>query len=253
MKFHLFNHNTTEALFSLNHCSEFEQLWALDSPWFEEPNYRRNGWSGVIKYELKDEQGNAIPVFIKRQENHNCKTFLHPLKGIPTFRREYINLKSLDAKKIPTLTWLYYGERIKEGKAQSILITQSLEAYQSFEAFFSDNTLNEQTITQIMHTAAKNTRRLHDAHFRHGGLYPKHFFVNVDNEKSDVRLIDLEKLKWYPFSFQVRFNDLSRIIRRRAPVSKQMLHIFLSAYLKHGKDLSQTSLAKKLYSLLENT
>ena len=254
MKFHLFNNDTSEALFQLNNLSEFEQLWTLDSPWFEEPNYRRNGWSGVIKYTLNDNAGNTVPVFIKRQENHNYKTLLHPFKGVPTFRREYFNLQRLYTKKIPTLTNLYYGERIENGKAQSILITQSLEDYQSFEKFFqNENALNENTIFQIMHTGGINTRLLHDANYRHGSLYPKHFFVKVENGKADVRLIDLEKLKWYPFSYLVRFNDLSRIIRRRAPVSQQSILLFIDAYLKHGKDLSQTKLAQKLYTLLDES
>ncbi len=256
MRFHQFNNNATEALFKLNHLPAFEQLWSLDTPWFEEPNYRRNGWSGVVKYVLTDEHDKPFPIFIKRQENHNCKTLLHPIKGIPTFRREFYSLQKLYAAQIPTLNYLYYGERLKDGKAQSILITQSLEGYQSFEDYFQPDTLasaaiSEQVITHIMQTAGENTRLLHDANFRHGSLYPKHFFVKVENKKSDVRLIDLEKLKWYPFHYLVRFNDLSRIIRRRAPVSKQAVHIFIDAYLKHGKDLSQTNLATKLDSLLK--
>ena len=258
MKFHQFSSNATEALFELNHFSDFEQLWNLDSPWFEEPNYRRNGWSGVIKYALNDKQGNPFHIFIKRQENHNCKTLLHPVTGVPTFRREFFSLQKLSTKKIPTLDYLYYGERTKNGKDQSILITQSLEGYQSFEDYFqpealASNAISDEIITQIMQTAGKNTRLLHDAHFRHGSLYPKHFFVKVENKKADVRLIDLEKLKWFPFCYLVRFNDLSRIIRRRAPVSKQAVRIFIDAYLKHGINLSQTNLAKKIESLLEIT
>lgn len=258
MRFHLFDKNDTEALFKLNNLSEFEQLWTIDSPWFEEPNYRRNGWSGVIKYTLKDNKGNTHPFFIKRQENHNCKTFFHPIKGIPTFRREYLNLQRLYGNKIPTLKMVYYGERLNNSKAQSILITQSLENYQSFEEYFSnkgnslaEGSTSEQTTAKIMQKAGENTRRLHDAHFRHGSLYPKHFFVKVNNGQVDVRLIDLEKLKWYPFSYLVRFNDLSRIIRHRDPISKSSIQLFINAYLKHGKNLSRSSLADKLHSLLE--
>lgn len=255
MKFHFFNNNATQALFQLNNLSEFEQLWGIDSPWFEEPNYRRNGWSGVIKYTLIDDQGNSIPVFIKRQENHNYKTLLHPVEGVPTFRREYFNLQRLCKKNIPTLSNLYYGERIEKAKAQSVLITRSLEGYQSFADYFKAerSSHDEKTAAQIMQTAGEIIRRLHDANFRHGSLYPKHFFVKIKNEKADVRLIDLEKLKWYPFRYLVRFNDLSRIIRRRSPVSQASIHLFIDAYLKHGKDLSQTKLAQKLYDLLEKT
>ncbi len=252
MKFHLFENDAIEALFQFNNLAEFEQLWTIDSPWFEDPNYRRNGWSGVIKYALKDNEGNNHIFFIKRQENHNCKTFFHPFKGIPTFRREYFNLQNLDKKKIPSLKSAYYGERMHNGKAQSILITHSLESYQSFEAYFSNkDASDEQTDALIMQTAGENTRRLHDVLFRHGSLYPKHFFVKVDNGQVDVRLIDLEKLKWYPFSYLVRLNDLSRIVRRREPVSKTSIQLFINAYLTYGKDLSHSQLANQLQSLIE--
>jgi hypothetical protein len=256
MKLNQFADHATQSLFQLNQLSQFEQLWTIDSPWFEAPNYRRNGWSGVIKYSLKDEGQKTHPIFIKRQENHNHKTLLHPIKGIPTFRREYINLQRLKKNNIPSLSCLYYGERKVLGKIQSILISQSLEDYQSFEEFFNthsfsltqDSNHNQQLIN-IMTIAGQNTRLLHDAHFRHGSLYPKHFFVNASQDNIDVRFIDLEKLKWYPFSFLVRFNDLSRIIRRREPINSALIKVFIQAYLQHGKDLSHSLLAKKLYAL----
>ncbi|WP_198263664.1 lipopolysaccharide kinase InaA family protein [sulfur-oxidizing endosymbiont of Gigantopelta aegis] len=261
MKFHQFDNSDTEHLFKQNNLADFAQLWDLESPWFEAPNYRRNGWSGVTKFVLKDANGVSHPVFIKRQENHNFKTLLHPIKGIPTFRREFINLKRLNDRNIPTLNCLYYGERMENDKAQSILITQSLEGYESFEEKFNNNSedsSNEEAVSfedtrLIMQAAGRNTRLLHDANYRHGSLYPKHFFAKLEANQADVRLIDLEKLKWYPFRYLVRFNDLSRIIRRRTPVDKEAIKILIAAYLKQGEDLSHSALAKKLYLLLENT
>jgi hypothetical protein len=247
----LFNSNETEKLFRLNGLSDFEALWALDCEWFEEPNYRRNGWSGVVRHGLKHSNGDISYVFIKRQENHNYKTMLHPITGVPTFRREFININRLNRANIPTLTLLYYGERKLNGKLQSILITQSLETYQSFEDFFQDEkSLPSEQVNQIMQLAGKNIRLLHNAHYRHGSLYPKHFFVKADKDLTDVRLIDLEKLKWYPFSYLVRKNDLSRVIRHRGPISKEAIGVFIESYLKTGTDLSQSPLAEQLKELL---
>ena len=59
---------------------DFDTIWQLDTDWFEPPNHRRGGWSGVVKYVLETTHG-AIDVFIKRQENHVSKTLLHPFKG----------------------------------------------------------------------------------------------------------------------------------------------------------------------------
>jgi len=240
-------------LFQQNQLGQFEDLWSLNSEWFEAPNYRRNGWSGVIKYPLMDKHGQITYVFIKRQENHNYKTLLHPLTGVPTFRREFINIQRLEQHNIPTLTTLYYGERHIGSNQQSILVTLSLEGYQSFESLFGSETqLDKELIRTIMQLAGQHIRRLHDAHFRHGSLYPKHFFVQASNKQVDVRLIDLEKLKWYPFQSQVRMNDLSRIIRRREPVCKQAIEMLIQSYLTTGPDLQATGLGRKVIALLEH-
>ena len=249
-----FPESTWQSLFKQNNLGQFEALWTLESEWFEPPNYRRNGWSGVIKYPLTDNHGNTIWVFIKRQENHNYKTLRHPFSGVPTFRREFINIQRLNQHNIPTLTTLYYGERQINGKSQSILVTLSLEGYESFESFFANDQPVDDRLTQkIMQLAGQHTRRLHDAHFRHGSLYPKHFFVKAEGDTVDVRFIDLEKLKWFPFAYLVRMNDLSRIIRRRAPISKQAIEILIQSYLTTGQDLQQTRLGHKLRTLLEHT
>ncbi len=252
MKYHLFADNNTEQLFKLNNLASFSELWELQAEWFEEPNQRRNGWSGVIKYTLKDAQGTEIPVFIKRQQNHNHKTLLHPLKGVPTFRREYFNILRLQKKSVPTIEPLYYGEQHINGDAQSILITRSLEGYISFEELF---TLDELPPADIMHkimqTAGQTVRMMHNANYRHGALFPKHFFTRYSETEVDVRLIDLEKLKWLPFKSRLSFNDLSRVIRRRPPGTKQEFDILIDAYLKYGEDLSNTALARKLHALSE--
>jgi hypothetical protein len=251
MKYHCFKNNETEQLFKQNGLSQFEQIWTLDHEWFEPPNYRRNGWSGVIKYPLKDLSGQTQDVFIKRQENHNCKSLFHPIRGVPTFRREYLNINRLNKKNIPTLTDLYYGERIHNNHHQSILITRSLDGYESFEDFFQpDRQVPEALTAEIMQLTGKITRLLHNARFRHGSLYPKHFFILNSDNQVDVRIIDLEKLKWYPLKRWIRFNDISRIIRHRAPLSKHAIEILLDSYLAYGTDLRQSAYARNLYDLL---
>jgi len=248
-----FNTSELEQLLIKNDLHDFEQIWSLDTEWFEAPNYRRNGWSGVIKYPLVNSTGKTVWVFIKRQENHNCKTILHPLTGIPTFRREFINIQRLLNKEIPSLAALYYNERKQGGKDQAILITLSLEGYQSFEAFCdNDDNLSLPQRPEIMALAGAVIRKLHDAHFRHNCLYSKHLFVKDDIHNIDVRLIDLEKLKWLPLYSQIRRNDLSRLIRRGEPMTHEDLTILLNSYYNSGRSLQSTSLASELNTLLNN-
>ena len=250
MKYHVFNNKDTEQLFRDNRLSEFEQLWTLESDWFEKPNYRRNGWSGVIRYELQTANGEITPVFIKRQENHNSRTLLHPLKGIPTFRQEFLNIQRLKQQHIPTLTCLYYGERQLNGNSQSIIITRALEGFHSLADYYQ---LNKQAVNENLSVVMKKTgqliRTLHEAHFHHGSLYPKHFFVQALKNDIDVRIIDLEKLSRKPFKAQIREDDLSRFIRRHLPLDKQAVKLLIDAYLDN--DLQPSCLSRRLYALLE--
>ena len=53
-----------------NGLDSFESIWTLDIGWFEEPNERRGGWSGVSRYEIELPDGRREGIFIKRQQNH---------------------------------------------------------------------------------------------------------------------------------------------------------------------------------------
>lgn len=253
MKEAYFNSSEIKQLLEHNNLATFEQLWTLKTPWFEEPNYRRNGWSGVVKYALVNKKGETVRVFIKRQENHNCKTLMHPVKGIPTFRREFINIKNLNDKQVPCLTTLYYAERNIDKKAQAILITLSLEGYQSLEEFCANDINKDHPQRQaIMTLAGQVIRKMHDAHFRHNCLYPKHLFVKNDEKTIDIRFIDLEKLKWLPFYSQIRHKELSQIIRHSAPMTYNDMKTLLFGYYQAGNsNLEASTLAQKLSHYLD--
>ncbi len=74
-----------KKILELNELESFDSIWELDAAWFEEPNKRRGGWSGVSRISLKTEEGGSVGVFLKRQENHNTKTLAKPVNGEPTF------------------------------------------------------------------------------------------------------------------------------------------------------------------------
>ena len=251
-----FNTPETARLFTINQLDSFDAIWDLQSDWFEEPNYRRSGWSGVIKLVLTGEHGEAHPVFIKRQENHNCKTLLHPFRGIPTFRREFKNIRRLCGHQIPTLTSLFYAERVVYGKHRAILVTESLEGFLSIEDYWNQfPELNSILRKWILQRTGQVLRNLHDVNFQHNSLYPKHIFVRFDDitaaENQDVRLIDLEKLKWMPSRQHIRRGDLARIIRRAAPMNRPDLKTLIDSYLSTNKDLSDTPLAEELQHMLD--
>ncbi|MBY0544184.1 MAG: hypothetical protein K2Q14_01380 [Gammaproteobacteria bacterium] len=67
-----------QAILKANNLDNFEKLWNLKADWFEEPNKRRGGWSGVSRVELVHPEGGKAVIFLKRQENHIYK----PLRNL---------------------------------------------------------------------------------------------------------------------------------------------------------------------------
>ena len=78
-----------QPILAFNGLRSFDDFWEFEANWFEEPNQRRGGWSGVARCELKVPEGGTRRVFLKRQENHTTRTFTHPIRGMATFVREF--------------------------------------------------------------------------------------------------------------------------------------------------------------------
>jgi len=85
-----------------NNLDSFVCLWSVDAGWFEDPNERRGGWSGVSRCELELPEGGRTAVFLKRQENHTTRTLLHPF-GLATFVREMRNILMFKRARVPAL------------------------------------------------------------------------------------------------------------------------------------------------------
>lgn len=230
------NHHTRHIL-QAHGLDDFEALWSLQADWFEAPNMRRGGWSGVVRLELDNEGGREV-VFIKRQENHISRSWCHPFTGVPTFYKEYKNFRRLLKHDIPTLEPVFFAMR----KMRSVLVTRSLENYTPLETV-DPRALSRHHRHRLLAAVAKVLRQLHDAHFQHNCLYPKHIFVRRDGEDWQVKLIDLEKLKWTPLRRQAMVRDLFTLHRHAGPLwtLRDRIH-FLRAY-RQEKRLSPRSRA----------
>jgi hypothetical protein len=194
----------------------FGPLWSLDTGWHEAPNERRGGWSGVSRHLLAD--GNAI--FVKRQQDHLCRTLRHPLRGIPTFYREYLNILRLQRHAIGTLEALYYGDRRAVGHWQAILVTRALDDFISLDEW---NMANPQAAPQqrqsLVAAIASACAHLHRLRLQHSCLYGKHVFVRRSPTnpegygEGDVRFIDLEKLRLGISRARAGAHDLDQLRR----------------------------------------
>lgn len=222
-----------------NHLAYFNQLWILETDWFEPPNIRRGGWSGVVKMPLKNEGGQSFFIFIKRQENHLSRTWRHPLTGIPTFQKEYENLQRFYRHQIPTQELVYFGTRTYNGNRQAVITTKELAGYYPLDQLLSNSDLNLAKDRKNRHcliqVTAKVLSHMHQQHIQHNSLYPKHIFAKPVGDGWDVRLIDLEKAKRRLFKSTAILRDLSTLRRHTLDWTIREQVTFFKAYVNEVK------------------
>lgn len=222
--------------------AEFDALWSLSTDWHEAPNERRGGWSGVSRHLLDD--GSAI--FLKRQENHLCRTLRHPFRGIPTFYREYLNILRLRACAVGAVQALYYGDRLESGRWRAILVTHALDGFMSLDEWNAADTHRRHAQRQSLIAAtAQACARLHHHGLQHSCLYGKHVFVRCTAEigaayqESDVRFIDLEKLRRGISRARVSAHDLDQLMRHTSGWDADDKAAFLAAYRQQRAELKR--------------
>lgn len=181
-----------------NDLRSFTDIWNLEADWFETPNTRRGGWSGVCRIELKTPEGGVLPVFLKRQRDHNTRSIRNPLSH-PTFREEFNNICKLQALGIPVVPLVYYGEHHVNNHAYAALMTVALDGdFQNLSEWWQSHPQEESrraVLTAIAYWIAQISKQ----HLRHGCLYEKHIFIHKlpkANQFSyvDICFIDLEKM-----------------------------------------------------------
>jgi hypothetical protein len=226
------------GLFQQNRLRGFADLWHLDAPWVEAPNERRKGTSGVFRYPLEAGDGAIQPVFVKRQRNHNTKTCRHPIRGVPTFLREYAYIRKLQQAGIPVVDAWYYGQAVSGGVQHAILVTRALEGYVSLDQWFAldENGNDEGRVRAVLRSVVDAVKPIHARGIGHGSLYGKHIFVRTGaggdaaGAAVDVRLIDLERARRSLFHDRLIRMDLSQLLRRTPGLGEKEREILLELY-----------------------
>jgi hypothetical protein len=210
------------ALLQSNQLDSFERLWHHQVDWFEPPNHRRGGWSGVAKVQLK-EHGQPLGVFIKKQQNHTRWSLESFPRREPTFRREFRFLRMLQTKKFNAPEVLFYGEQLIDGQPSAILITKELHTYQPLDAVVNPEAYKDMIKpikSQLLQAVAQALRSAHKLNLMHRALYPKHIFVADVTAAPKVALIDFEKTRYSPFFWYNAFFDLAALNRHSSEWSQ---------------------------------
>jgi hypothetical protein len=225
-------------IFQFNRLVCFDDFWALASDWFEPPNHRRGGWSGAARVRLSHPNGGDLFVFIKKQENHRCWTWRHPVAGEPTLHREFQNLRRFQQHRIPAPELLYFARSNTRGKDRAMLITLALEDFKSLHELVlrwsQDGWPEPPRKRRILRRMAEAVRIMHRRRRQHNCLFPKHIFLRFDQNDVEVRFIDLEKTKYRPRSLAM-YRDLGTLLNRSATWSKTDRLYFLKQYLNVPK------------------
>ncbi|HEC06741.1 MAG TPA: lipopolysaccharide kinase [Thiolapillus brandeum] len=245
-----------QAIFEHNGLGSFDALWNLQADWFEPPNQRRGGWSGVSRIMLPSPDGSEETVFLKRQENHTRKTWRHPISREPTFRSEARNLRLLNSRGIAAPHMVYYAERKSPKGWQVILATRELKDYLPLdvliERWYRDDwgKHREQRSKVIPRTAAVLSK-LHKLRLAHNAMHAKHMFIQ--EQTGAACLIDLEKMRARLTRRQAMLRDLDSFNRRTARISRTDRLRFLLCYMgKPGLDDEVRAVWRRLEAMAEH-
>lgn len=228
-----------EQLLYQNQLSTFEQVWSREVNWFETPNQRRGGWSGVGRVVLEDADGTKFGAYLKRQENH-CRTAItHPRRGVPTFQREFEMMQYLERCNVPAPEVLLYG-RNPEGDLKATLLTKELAGFEPFDVLtaklFASGRPAIVVQRELLKSVAQLSRKLHDARVQHRSFYPKHIFVQtLDDNHYKAAVIDLEKSRIRSVSLIATYYDLTTLHRHAKHWSMRDRIYFLKQYLNVKK------------------
>jgi len=240
-----------------NGLESHEKIWALEAEWFEEPNHRRGGWSGVSRIELKLPLGGVVGVFLKRQEDHATRTFLHPFKGVATFAREYDVITEFHRHQIPSLDIVFFEQWMEQGHQRAVILTEELAGYtplSSVEYHQGGSVLSDEASKKALFTQlAGLMHAMHKHKFMHNCFYPKHVFVKqLSKTEFDMRVIDLEKVKKTLCRNAARLRDLSTLLRHSHGWTEENKLEFFRVYCGE-EELSRGSkrLWAKLNSVIE--
>lgn len=250
----------SRAELASNQLDSFAALWELEAPWFEEPNSRGQGYSGVITHQLKCADGSSKRIFIKKQQDYTTATLTHPIKGMATFEREYNNIVRLSALGVPAIELLYFATAEHQGKRRAILVSYALDEFTPLDKWFAETRqgLPDATVQTVLRAVVDAIKPIHEGGYRHGCLYGKHIFVRLlgshDNtvitrqEQVEVRMLDFEKAHKSLFLKKAILKDLSQFVRHFDNLPEADLKYFFEQY---GAGQNSTGLGKFVQKQIE--
>ena len=140
---------------------EFNHWWATEGDWVEEPNYRRNGMSGVQCVER-----NGKKLYVKRMTHHLFHSVRYPF-GRPTIVREW----------------------------RALLVTEDMAGFISIADWYAQHAVSpysDEVRQAMLKAVALAFKKMHSINRQHGCCYVRHIYVKTEG-KAEAGFLDLEK------------------------------------------------------------
>lgn len=180
--------------------------------------------------------GSSIRLHIKRYQ---------PARGFTTAADdEARGIRALQVEQIPTAPLVGWG-KILDGR--SFVITEDLAGCRPADKLLEEGFAFEKLLIPTADLAA----RLHSRGLHHRDLYLCHFFVRLDGEQIDLKLIDaarVKRLPGWPFRNRWIVKDLAQFhySATRLAISPDHLTRWLDRYAQQRGLSSTTNLARAI-------
>ncbi|MEC9340253.1 MAG: lipopolysaccharide kinase InaA family protein, partial [Pseudomonadota bacterium] len=165
---------------------EFSALWEARGEPLGDLNRARGGWSSAVRLSLPDSHIDGCVV--KRQENFRARTLRHPISGVATLAREFLNLRRAAHRGLPVTEPLYFARRRGDSTDQAILVLRGLTGHRGLNEWFGPLREENRGATCVLlrqrmaRAAGVLVRRCHDQGLLHNCLYPKHLMARAEGD-----------------------------------------------------------------------
>jgi len=218
---------------------DIESLTTREFDWFERPNKRLGGWSGVSRLVLNPDAPKAeqVALFLKIQNNHCYRTIGNGFKKRLTFEREMDAFEALSTLDVLPELLLFAKWRTADGDVGSLIITKELKGFVELEGLLktirSTQSQSDAAIRKALSAVADATRAMHATGWAHFSYKPKHVFISVASEpEHQIRLIDFERARRPLRAKTFVTEDLSRFLRHSLYLSREQKLQFLLDYFQ---------------------
>jgi hypothetical protein len=218
---------------------DIEAVAKRDHDWFEEPNRRRGGWSGVTRIVLNPDASaeDQQAVFLKIQQNHFYRDPAKLFKKRLTFEREFDVLQRLGSTSDSVPELVFFAKWRAGADTGSILVTKALDHWLPLPDWLcGKNGLtapDEPTLLKALEAIAATSRRINDAGWVHLSYSAKHLFVMPQADGSFKScVIDLEKCRKHILSGHRTIKDCSQFMRHTPNLTDAQKLSYLKAYFQ---------------------